>query len=362
MVTLATEFSRSGVHVSLVLATAEGPYLSLVPPDIEIVDLKCRRVLSALPRLVGYLRRARPSGVLSAMTHANLTALWARRIAGVSTRIVVSERNTLSRTSRSAPAIKMKLMPYLARGYYPWADDIVAVSHGVADDLAEVASLPKGRITVIYNPIVSDSLTARAQQPLDHSWFEAGRDPVVLAVGRLTPQKDFATLIHAFARARTVRRSNLVILGEGLERIRLQRLAGGLGLRDCVSMPGFVQNPLSYMSRAAVVVLSSAWEGFPAVLVEAMACGTPVVSTNCPNGPAEILEHGRYGPLVPVGDIDALAAGIANTLESRPDSNLMKHRANAFRVRDGVDAYLQLLLGSRRRSTREASCNTAAGE
>ena len=346
MVNLATEFSRRGAHVSLVLSSAEGPLLSLVPPCVSVIDLRSPRVLRSLPGLVRYLRRERPDALLSAMTHANLIALWARRIARGRTRLVVSERNTLSRTSRSSPVIRQRLMPQLAKRFYPWADKVVAVSQGVADDLASVASLPRRRITVIYNPLVSQSISHRAQQPTGHPWFESGGSPVILAAGRLTPQKDFATLIQAFVKVRSRHSANLVILGEGAERQELARLVRRLRLGDHVSMPGFVENPLSYMARAAVVVLSSQWEGFPAVLVEAMACGTAVVSTDCPSGPAEILENGKHGSLVPVGDISALADAIARTLDAEADGNGLRRRASAFQVREGADAYLRLLLGT----------------
>lgn len=343
MVTLAGEFSRVGLRVSLVLSSAEGPCLPLVSSEVRIVNLGHRRVLRSLPRLIRYLRQERPSVMLSAMTHANVAALWAKRIAGVDTRMVLTERNTLSRASRSSRMIRQRLMPYAARRFYPWADDIVAVSRGVADDLAEVTGLPRVRIAVIYNPLVSDSLRKRAEQAPSHSWFEAKEPPVVLGVGRLAPQKDFATLVRAFAKVRAARRPRLMILGEGTERAALERLVATLGLGERVRMPGFVENPLAYMARAAVVVLSSAWEGFPGVLVEAMACGTPVISTDCPSGPAEILEHGKHGLLVPVGDVDALAAGITSTLETRPSSEHLKRRAGAFGVRESVEAYLRLL-------------------
>ena len=173
MVTLAGEFSRVGLRVSLVLSSAEGPCLPLVSSEVRIVNLGHRRVLRSLPRLIRYLRQERPSVMLSAMTHANVAALWAKRIAGVDTRMVLTEHNTLSRASRSSRMIRQRLMPYAARRFYPWADDIVAVSRGVADDLAEVTGLPRVRIAVIYNPLVSDSLRKRAEQAPSHSWFEA---------------------------------------------------------------------------------------------------------------------------------------------------------------------------------------------
>lgn len=359
MVTLATEFARRGVRVSLVLCSATGPYLSRVPPDVKVVDLKCPRVSRSLPRLVRYLRQERPDGLLSAMTHANLTALWARRLAGISTRLVVSEHNTLSRASRSAPVVRQRLMPLLARCFYPWADEIVAVSQGVADDLADVARLPRHRVTVVYNPLVSAAPIEHPVPSPDHAWFQADRRPVILATGRLTPQKDFATLIAAFAKVRQQHDVGLLILGEGPERARLLSAAEALGVRAHVRMPGFVENASAFMARAEVFVLSSAWEGFPAVLVEAMACGTPVVSTDCPSGPSEILDKGKYGPLVPVGDVDALASAIAKLLTTRPDTESLRRRASEFDVRTSVEAYLDLLLGTTGQAQRAMSSRAA---
>ena len=232
---------------------------------------------------------------------------------------------------------------------YPRADEIVAVSAGVADDLARVARIPRSRITVIHNPIVTDELLADARAPVDHPWFADGGPPVVLAAGRLTEQKDYPTLLRAFRHARRARELRLVILGEGEERPRLEALARELDVSGDVDFAGFVANPYAFMARASLFVLSSAWEGFGNVVVEAMACGTPVVSTDCPSGPGEILEGGRYGRLVAVGDDEELAAAMLATLEDPPRPELLRERAAAFRADEAALRYLRVIAGESER-------------
>jgi glycosyltransferase involved in cell wall biosynthesis len=241
----------------------------------------------------------------------------------------------------------------LARRSYLTADAIVTVSHGVADDLALHAGIPRERITTIYNPVVTPDLLDKAQAPLDHPWFTPGAPPVVLGVGRLHAQKDFPTLLKAFARVRAKQEARLMILGEGknarkntVQRTALTALAAQLGVAADVALPGFVDNPFAYMARAAVFALSSAWEGLPGVLIQAMACGCPVVSTDCPSGPAEILENGEYGSLVPVGDDLSLANAILSTLNAPPARDRLQARAAMFSVDRTADRYLEVLLGT----------------
>jgi len=345
MLNLARGFAERGLHVDLVLAKAEGPYLPEVPPAVRIVDLKAPRVLASLPGLVRYLRRERPATMLSTLDHANIVALWAKRLSGSPTRVVVRVASTVSLSSGHASTARARLTPRLMRLFYPWADGIVAISQGVAADLSRITGIRRERITVIYNPVVTPELFERAKDPLAHPWFPPGQPPVILGVGRLTKAKDFPTLIRAFALVRRELPARLVILGEGEERPRLEALVKELGLEDDVALPGFVENPYAYMSRAAVFVLSSAWEGLPNVLIQAMACGCPVVSTDCPSGPAEILENGKYGPLVPAGDITALALAITSILSSErdliPDIAL---RAKDFESNNAIESYLGLLL------------------
>lgn len=345
MLFLARGFVEKGYEVDLVLAKSEGPYLRDVPENVNVVDLKAGRVFTSLSALVRYLRKAQPFALLSAMDHSNIIALWAQRLARVRARVVVSVHHTLSMGVKHSNR-RGRLIPYIARWCYGWADGVVAVSRGVADDLSNTLDLPRERIRVIYNPVVVPELFELVTEPMEHPWFRAGEPPVVLSVGRLTAAKDYPTLLRAFSlviRARPVR---LVILGEGEERARLEAMVWDLGLEDVVSLPGFVKNPYAYMSKAAVFVLSSAWEGFGNVLVEAMACGTPVVSTNCPSGPAEILESGKYGRLVPVGNAEALAEGILAVLDGSTNSEVLRHRAKEFSYDDIADQYLGILHGS----------------
>jgi glycosyltransferase involved in cell wall biosynthesis len=345
MLTLAHGLQARGVPVDLVLARAEGPLLESVPDAIRLIDLRARRVLTSLPGLARYLRRERPSAIISAMTHANVVAIWARALAGVPTRVVVSQRTTLSKASSSAIGRRDRLLPQIVRRVYPRADAIVAVSAGVADDLARIASLARDRITVIYNPVITEDLERMASEPLEHPWFREGEPPVVLSVGRLTPAKDFPTLLRAFALVRRRAPARLVILGEGTERARLEWLAQELGITDDVAMPGFDPNPFRYMARAKVYALSSAWEGLPGALIQAMACGCPVVSTDCPSGPHEVLEGGTLGALVPVGDSAALAAVIYDRL-SRSDRGYPEHALARFRVERAVADYLNVARGT----------------
>lgn len=342
---LANGIAAQGTNVDLVLARKEGPYLPEVMPSVRVVDLGASRDLFALPAMVRYLRKERPRAVLSGL-HTNLIALWARRLARIPSRIVVSERNALFPKLRHYSSdMRMRLMPKLIRRFYPWADEIVAVSQGVADELASAGRIPRHRIRVIHNPIVTPELERAARMPLEHPWFKPGEPPVILAAGRLTAQKDFPGLVKAFSRVREARPARLLILGEGEERPALEKLISLLGLQESIGLPGFIVNPYPYMAGAFLFVLSSRWEGLPGVLIEAMYCGTRLVATDCPSGPREILRDGRYGRLVPVGDIEALAQAIGSALTGElspppPES------WESFRLERVVAEYRSLMLGN----------------
>jgi glycosyltransferase involved in cell wall biosynthesis len=311
---LAGGLAARGFDVDLVLAAATGPRVHEIPPEVRVVDLRARRVLTGLPALVRYLRRERPDAIASFLDHGNVVALCARRLARYPGTVVVVAQNTLSEAARHGKSRRDRLMPRLVTRCYPWADRVVAVSAGVAADLVRIARLPPEHVRVISNPIVDDDLAALAARPVDHPWFRDGVG-VFVAAGRLRPQKDFATLLHAFARLRERRRARLLILGEGPERPALEALVARLGLEADVSLPGSTTNPYGFFSRATAFVLSSRWEGLPTVLVEAMSCGAPAIATDCPSGPREILAGGRHGALVPIGDAGALASAMERALD-----------------------------------------------
>jgi glycosyltransferase involved in cell wall biosynthesis len=343
MVNLAHGFADRGCAVDVVLAQAKGPYLSEVREPVRIVDLNASRGLTSIPALARYLRRERPVAMISALDFANIIALWARRLAGSRTRVLVNEQNTISRSARNSARRRQRLVPYLVKLFYPWADYVVGNSQGVAKDLSQTTGLPRERIDMLYNPVVTPDLRGKVGQPLDHPWFNDGQPPVVLAVGRLTKQKDFPTLIRAFAQARRNRPARLLILGEGPDRPALEALVKQLGLDEDVAMPGFVENPYAYMSRASLYVLSSRWEGLPTVLIEALFCGPPIVAADCPSGPREILAGGRHGELVPVGDEAALARAIEAGLAGKI-SPPGRESWQPFSLEAVVDQYLDLLV------------------
>lgn len=311
---------KLGVNIDLVLIESQSPHLWRMPSETRIIDLKSSTLFNSLPKLVRYLRQERPSILFAADHYANEVAILARAIARVPTRTIVSERNQLSKTARNSSQLKNRLAPLFARFLYPMADCIVAVSQGVAKDLAKTASLPLQSIETIYNPVITPEMLEKTKEPLAHPWFAPGELPVILGVGKLEQQKDFPTLVRAFAKVRQSKPARLVILGWGPDRPKLEALIKELGLEDVVDLPGHVHNPYMYMARSSVFVLSSAWEGLPTVLIEAMALGTPVVSTNCESGPLEILAGGDYGYLTPVGDSEALADRILTVLSGNPKS------------------------------------------
>ncbi len=345
LLTVAQELANRGYKVDLLVVSARGPYASSVHPPLNVIDLKARGVLASLPKLLRYLKIHTPKTLFTGLGRCNLVALWARALAGKSVRVCISEHNTTSIATANSSSLRARIIPLLAKFWYPKADGIVAVSKGVAFDLSQILGLAPRKISVIYNPVVSNRIIKKSRATTVHQYFfseNSPNSPVILSVGRLANQKDCPALLKAFAIVRAKREAKLLILGEGPLRSNLEALVVELGLKDDIAMPGFVDNPFSYMRQADVFVLSSRWEGFGNVLAEAMACGAPVVSTDCPSGPTEILENGKWGRLVPVGDADALAAAIMETLDE-PQHPDVEKRAQDFSTDVIIDQYIKVL-------------------
>ncbi len=342
MLQLAASFCARGRAVDLVVAVPGGPLDGQVPAGPRVVSLDAARTILALPALIRYLRRERPNALLSTLEHANVLAVGAGAFAATGVPIVLREANVL--LPRAELGRQARLLRGLMRYAYRRADRIIAVSRSVAASLTEELGLDPGRIRTISNPIVTAALNEKATAPLDDPWFAPGAPPVVLGVGRLAPQKDFPTLLRAFAQVRARREARLVILGEGPERRALEELTRQLGVAADVKLPGYDHNPFRYMSRASVFALSSLYEGLPGALIQAMACGCRVISTDGPGGAREVLEDGTIGPLVPPRDPAALARGISALLDdARVGLPRVPHPVDRFSERAAVDAYLDLL-------------------
>jgi glycosyltransferase involved in cell wall biosynthesis len=342
MVNLSRGFVDKGHTVDMVLAKAVGPFLDELDPRVNLVDLKSSRVLVAIPGLVRYLRRRRPDILLAGMGHANVVALVARWLSRIPCKVVVSVHTVLSVHKKYSDKKLTGAIPLLARFLYPRAAGIIAVSDDVAADLVKISGLAPESITVIGNPVVTPELRAGYDQRPQHRFFGPNMPPVVLSVGRMDPQKAFDVLLDAHALLLKQVPHNLLILGDGRDRPQLAKQAADLGVNDTVDMPGFVEGVPGYMAQSAVFALASRFEGFGNVLVEALAGGLPVVATRCSGGPSFILADGRYGPLVPVQDPQALADAVAGVLADPPDSAELVERAEDFSLDSITDAYLDL--------------------
>lgn len=355
---LSQAFTAAGQRVDLVVASGAGDFRGRIPATARLVALDAAappllhrrrglRVATSTGRLARYLAAEAPDVLLASSNPANLVALTARaRSAGGRARplpVAISVNVDLEAAFRARRRLHGGLLRLLARRRYSEADAVIAISEGVAASISAVASVPRQRVVTIPNPIDTAAIRLQASQSITHSWLAPGAPPLILAVGKLKPQKDFETLLRAFARLRTARQANLMILGEGEQRRPLTALVGKLGLGACIAMPGFADNPYAWMARARLLVLSSRWEGFSNVLAEALAVGCPVASTDCPSGPAELLENGAFGPLVPVGDAEALAAAMCTCLDHPIGRERLMARAERFSVEQAAARYLAVL-------------------
>ena len=343
---IARGLADRGHAVDLVVFNRSGELDGRVPRDVRLVDLDTRKLAVALPKLVAYLKRARPGLVIAASWYGVLVALAAKRFCCPGIRVWVRQDGVHSIQVAHARG-KNRAVLRAIRLLLPSAERIVAVSTGVAEDLQRHAPRIAGRVRVVPNPVPHEDIAAMAAAAPGHPWFDDPDVPVILSAGRLVHLKDFPTLIRAFAEVAKSRPARLAILGEGREREALAGLVRELGIGHAVALPGFVANPFAWMARARVFAVSSIYEGLSMVLVEAMACGTPVVSTDGPHGPREVLQNGRWGLLVPVGDAEALAAAILETLRDPLPPEELISRSRAFSVEACIGHHLELMADRR---------------
>jgi len=341
---LARELQVRGVNVALVLHQVRGELLPLLPEGVPVVDLRSARTLQDVVRLTRFLRDDPPSVFMANVDHKNIAASFAKALAGSATKLVICQHNPLTSSFHATVNWKHRVVPFFYRLLASRIDHAVAVSNGIAEELVRTVGLPSRKVSTICNAVIGDDFQDRVNAPVDHPWLEAKDRPVFVSAGRLVEMKDHRTLLRAFATYLRQHPARLLILGTGPMREELEALARSLNVAEHVEFTGFVQNPLPYMAAADAFVLSSRCEGFGNVLVEAMGCGIPVVSSNCPHGPADILAHGRYGVLVPPQDSDAMADGLARVIVERHrwPAELLKSRADDFTYDACAESYLRL--------------------
>jgi glycosyltransferase involved in cell wall biosynthesis len=380
---LAGGFTKLGHPVDILVCKMEGVLCNSIPAGVNLVPLKAsspnlgilyamradpagfsgvaamfpkRKPFGFIPPIADHLKASRPAVLVSALPKSNINAVLAKYHSGTPTRVVVGVHINISTQEAecySSGKSKLRYMRPLMQRCYRRADAVVAVSKGVEEDIVKYLGLDQDRVTTIYNPIETRQIETLSNESLNHPWFDAGTVPVILGIGRFVAQKDFPLLLRAFAKLREKRQARLVLLGgdessaeQREHKQELSRLAARLGVQQDFDMPGFKVNPYTFLRQASVFVLSSRYEGFGNVLVEALLCGCPVVSTTCPSGPAEILSDGKYGMLVPVRDEHALAGAISDTLDNPPDGALLRARGEGFSIENAVERYRKVLLGN----------------
>jgi glycosyltransferase involved in cell wall biosynthesis len=339
---LANSLVRSGFEADLILFRREGPLLGGLDSRVRVVDLGVPLGLLGVFPLALYLRRERPQVLLSALEGPNLVANLAKILGFVRTRVITSHHNMEDMTLAEYGSLKGLVYRFLYAPMIRRADALVAVSKGVKDQcLVKAFRVPEGKISVIYNPIILEP-AFKEKTSMREDWYDEDWGPYILNVGRLELQKDQAMLLRAFERVRKIRPVKLLILGEGHERSNLERMVEQAGLKAHVKMPGFVPDPSRFMAKAALFVLSSRSEGFSLALLEAMFRGVPIVSTDCLSGPAELLEDGKWGRLVPVGDEEALAQAMLEALEDAVAPDYSEH-IRQFESGLVFEKYLELM-------------------
>lgn len=343
-INLAPELIKLGYDVTFLVNLKEGALCDLLPPNVKLVCLNARNTRESIIPLYRFLREHKPDILLCNLDICNMSGLMMRLAPWIQTKIITTFHSIPSSVAKIEQTLSRRAKSLFFRIFLRLSHAIIGVSKGVQRDVAITTGIPLSRIHAVYNPVITDTFLRKIRAETAQILERKKPPPLVLAAGRFVEAKDFATLISAFALVRATRECRLIILGEGPLREKLQDQINALGLQDSVSLPGFIANPVASFCSADVFVLCSLYEGLGNVLIEALACGTPVVSTDCPSGPAEILENGKYGQLVPVGNPKALAEAILSTLENPLPKEMLRERGLYFTAERAARHYHDVFL------------------
>lgn len=343
-VNLAHSFLEKGYNVDFVLIQEKGELLSLLPKSVNVVDLNASRILKSFLPLKRYLQQEKPDALIAVMWPLTILATLAAKTSKFRGKLILSDHNTLSLSTKEWPHYKREILSRSIKYIYPIADTSLVVSDGVADDISNFTGLDRSNLTVIYNPIFIQDINADEAQT---KIIDKNSKYRIINLGALSEQKNQALLIKAFSKIVDKIDAELVILGDGALKDNLKKLIFELELEDKVLMAGFITDPSPWYKQSDLFVLSSSYEGLPMVLLEALTFGLPIVATNCKSGPKEILCNGKYGKLVPVGDVDALAQAMIESLQMEHDTEALKLRAADFAVGKIAEQYLDIMFPER---------------
>jgi glycosyltransferase involved in cell wall biosynthesis len=346
ILTLLPQFIKAGYFIDLVLIKKAGAFLSDIDPRVNIISLKKEHVSQSLIPLIRYFKKSKPDVFISNLTHLNIVTIIAKFFSGTRSKIIITEHSSIT-TNNLQKGGKEGILVFLARFLYPLADKTVVVSDGAAQNLIEAIKINPNKVQSIYNPIDMDRIRILSREKIDEFWLTEKSIPVLVAIGRLEQEKNFSFLLNVFQTLTKKRKARLLILGEGSERQMLEQQMIAYGIENDVKLLGIKTNPYPYISNADILVCTSKYEGFNITLAESLACGTPVISLNCPYGPAEILDNGTYGQLISPGDRDGMVNAIIAAIdhpESLPTKEKLMERAKRFSAEKIFSEYQELFL------------------
>jgi len=343
MLNLSDGLCQAGFNVTFLTTNFSNDLLDEIPAGVKLHVFKTTRILYSIPFLIVYLWRKEPEVLISAQTHANIASIICIALTGSKTKSVITEHSMFSGKKENYKGNKIKLLSMMAKVFYRKASEIVAVSEGVASDVKKLLDRESIDISVIYNPVNIRQIRELSKFPVTHRWFDMPGKKVIVAVGRLTAAKDYPTLLLALEIACQKSDLGLLIIGEGEERHNIEGLIVDLKLSETVELMGNKKNPYSYMANSSLFVLSSVVEGFGIALVEALALGLPIVSTDCLSGPSEILKKGAYGKLVPIQEPAKLAAAILDSLKTNNPKSGATRRAESFAIKAITKQYIDII-------------------